>query len=112
MLTGNNKLIVTIITRAFVIWTNINYGVKCINLAISLRGFPSCTSSTSENVGSRRGYLTRCSITGFTNKNTIISTSMFSTSTGFRWSTVFKIGHVGTELAFSFTYCTGVFHSG
>ena len=41
--------------------------------------------------GSRRGYLTRYSIIGFTNKNTIFSTSMCTTSTDFRWSTIFKV---------------------
>ena len=45
----------------------------------------------------------------FTYKNTIISTAMVTTRTGFRWGTIFKVGHVGTELAFS---CTGFFHSG
>ena len=45
-------------------------------------------------------------------KNTIFSTSMVITSTGSRWSTILKVGHVGPELALCFTYCTGVFHSG
>ena len=100
------------ILRAFC--SSINYCSKSIDLAISFRWFSFGTPSTSSrNWGSRRGYLTfMLGIIGMTSKCTILCTSITTSTSIIRLGSLLKIEHIGTDLAFSLTNCTGPFLSG
>ena len=51
-------------------------------------------------------------VIGMTSKYTILCTSITTSTSITRLGRIFRIGHIGTELTFSLTDCTGLLHSG